>query len=66
MRYNEIWINIILNFEEILRKYVNNFQQKIDMFMFVNIPIIDRYTTIGNTSSTKSLSSMYRVSVNFL
>ena len=35
---------------------------KSDMFMFVNIPIIDRYTMIGKTSSTKSLSSVYKVS----
>ena len=32
---------------------------KNDMFMFVNMLVIDRYTAIGNTSSTKSLPSIY-------
>ena len=36
------------------------------MFMFVNMLVIDRYTSIGNVSSTKSLPSIYWVFVNFL
>ena len=32
---------------------------KNDMFMFVNMLVIDRYTAFGNTSSTKSLPSIY-------
>ena len=39
---------------------------KNDMFMFVNMLVIDRYTAIGNTSSTKSLPSIYWVFINFL
>ena len=53
--------NIAFNLPETSKEPPKN-----DMFMFVNMLVIDRYTSIGNVSSTKSLPSIYWVFVNFL